>query len=61
MATNCVSVCLSVSVTESEELLTQISTAQVTHLAVTSDLSQLAVATTSNHILLVKLTEYFEV
>ena len=61
MATNCVSVCLLDSVTESEELLTQISTAQFTHLAVTSDLSQLAVATTSNHILLVNLTEYFEV
>ena len=46
---------------ESEELLSQISTAQFTHLSVTSDLSQLAVTTHMNHVLLVNLSDYFEV
>lgn len=46
---------------ESEELLSQISTAQFTHLAVTSDLSQLSVTTHMNHVLLVNLSDYFEV
>ncbi|CAI8051349.1 hypothetical protein GBAR_LOCUS28124, partial [Geodia barretti] len=46
---------------ESEELLTQISAAQFTHLAVASDLSQLAATTTSSHVLLINLPDYFEV
>ena len=46
---------------ESEELLAKISTTQFTHLAVTSDLSQLAVTTNSKYILLVNLPDYFEV
>ena len=45
----------------SEELLSQISTAQFTHVSVTSDLSQLAVTTHMNHVLLVHLSDYFEV
>ena len=51
----------SLSVSESEELLTQISAAQFTHLAVSSDLSQLAATTTSSHVLLINLPDYFEV
>ena len=49
------------TLSESEELLAKISTTQFTHLAVTSDLSQLAVTTNSKHILLVNLPDYFEV
>ena len=46
---------------ESEELLSQMSAAEFTHLAVTADHSQLTVTSYTNHVLFVNLPDYFEV
>ena len=47
--------------TESEELLSQVRSARIYHVAISPDLTHLVATTQDNHLLLVNLPDYFQV
>ena len=47
--------------TESEELLSQVRSARIYHIAISPDLIHLVATTQDNHLLLVNLPDYFQV